>query len=374
MSQDFDIFVVDDAPTTRHVLDATLGKHYNVESFETAEDCLMRLQETTPALFLLDVGLPGMDGYAFCRALRERPATADVPVIFISSLDDLESRLKGYDAGGQDFVVKPYKVAELKEKIEVFRRTAQTKRQLRQSAADSEALTSQVLSNLDEYAVLIKFLRTLNVCGNLVDVPPAVHEMLRAFGLTGAVQIRTGADTITLGADGASHPLEASVIEQIRGDGRVVSFRDRSAYNFDRLTVLVNNMPLTDSERCGRLRDHLAIAAECADARLQMLLASTRNTHTQGELTSLSAQLDSLLAGFHRRYEAAQAHATMLAHALPFDVTAMVGPLGLNEDQEQQIQRFIEAKAQEMIATVSISAELGATLRDFEKRLRALLA
>ncbi len=124
MSRDFTLFIVDDAKSARILLESAFGQECRVESFATAEDCLARMQQDdcAPDLFLLDVDLPGMDGYTLCREIKDLPGLDNVPVIFISSLDDLESRLEGYDAGGLDYVIKPYNLAELKQKVGAARR------------------------------------------------------------------------------------------------------------------------------------------------------------------------------------------------------------------------------------------------------------
>jgi hypothetical protein len=120
-------------------------------------------------------------------------------------VDDLESRVAGYDAGGNDFSVKPYKLAILKQKVEVLRRMAEEKQALQSQLDESDMLTSLVLSNLDEYAVLVKFLRSLNSCEAYSDVAEA---MLKSFQLKGAVQFRLPGFEMTLNHEGEASPLE----------------------------------------------------------------------------------------------------------------------------------------------------------------------
>ena len=96
----------------------------------------------------------------------------------------------------------------------------------------------------------------------------AVLGMLRSFRLQGAVQVRMPNQTFTLGDAGRDHPMETATIAHVAKLERIFQFKRCSAYNFDHLTLLVNNMPIGDSDLCGRLRDHLAIGAEMADARL----------------------------------------------------------------------------------------------------------
>ena len=172
MNENFTVFSVDDSEFDRRLLQSALARDYRVESFATAEACLTRLGEdgARADLFLLDVDLPGMDGYSLCRRLREQACGKGAAVIFISALNDLESRMEGFDAGGTDFMAKPINLRELRQKIETAHRLSSERRTLASRVAESETLTSLILSNLDEYVVLIKFLRALNECDSVRGV------------------------------------------------------------------------------------------------------------------------------------------------------------------------------------------------------------
>jgi len=266
MKDDYLIFVVEDDRTTRALLDAMLGEDYAVECFASAEACLGRLAERLPDLFLLDVGLPDIDGHELCRRIKTGAGGAKVPVVFISGHDGLDDILAGYDAGGQDYIVKPFDIAGLHRKIENLRRIDLDRRLLESQAQASDELVNLMLGNLDEYAVLIKFLRSLNECANTAGIVESVQRMLAAFRLEGAVQIRLRHFEKTWSQSGENWPLEVAVMNHVRSLGRIFEFKRRSVYNFERITVLVTNMPLADAEACGRLRDHLAIAASLASA------------------------------------------------------------------------------------------------------------
>lgn len=376
MDTNFRIFAVDDVPATRQILEASLGKVFAVESFASAEECLERLDQQSsapPNLFLLDVGLPGIDGYELCRKIKGRENTAHVPVIFISGLDDLDSRLKGYDAGGEEFIVKPYKMADLKQKIEVIRNFINESNLLRQQANESETLTSLILSNLDEYAVLIKFLREMNLSATPTDVATAAFNMLRGFHLNGALQIRMGQDCLTLSPDGNSNPLEESVINLLRDGDRIVQFKSRAVFNFEHLTLLTTNFPAADTELAGRLRDHLAIAVECADSRLLMLQVTQLNQNTRSGITELVASLDVTVSNFNNKFDEARAQASQITYELLEELTLSFARLGLSESQENHVRSFIEVKAYKLSDAFEFAGETSQTLHDLRARLSELM-
>ena len=120
MTQTFTVFIVDDDDFSLKLLELAFAQTCKIEFFSTAEACLARLNEdgcVPPDLFLLDVDLLGMDGYTLCRQIQQRPGLENALAIFISGYDNIGSRLEGYDAGGIDYVVKPYNMAELKKKV-----------------------------------------------------------------------------------------------------------------------------------------------------------------------------------------------------------------------------------------------------------------
>jgi putative two-component system response regulator len=112
------ILVVDDHPSSRMTAVALLSvEGYDVIEAESGATALAQLQQTNPDLILLDVMMPGMDGYEVCRRLKEDELTRLTPVVFITALDDRRSRLRGIEAGGDDFLTKPFDQLELSARV-----------------------------------------------------------------------------------------------------------------------------------------------------------------------------------------------------------------------------------------------------------------
>jgi putative two-component system response regulator len=102
------ILVVDDAPESIDVLRGVLGGEYQLKAAINGPSALDLAEHAAPDLILLDVMMPGMDGYEVCRRLKSSAATANIPVIFVTTLSDAASEARGLELGAVDYVTKPY--------------------------------------------------------------------------------------------------------------------------------------------------------------------------------------------------------------------------------------------------------------------------
>lgn len=113
------ILVVDDNPDTLNLITMQLRRNnYIVLEAETGENCLTLLKQIKPDLILLDVVMPGINGFETCQRIKAIPMLADIPVIFLTSLGEVEDKVAGFNVGGVDFIVKPPQKLELIARIE----------------------------------------------------------------------------------------------------------------------------------------------------------------------------------------------------------------------------------------------------------------
>src|SRR5947209_16049318 len=108
------VLVVDDIPSNIKLLEARLAAEYfDVASASNGADALARIAEQQPDIVLLDVMMPGMDGFEVCRRIKNNAATAHIPVVMVTALDQASDRVAGLDAGADDFLTKPVDDAAL---------------------------------------------------------------------------------------------------------------------------------------------------------------------------------------------------------------------------------------------------------------------
>lgn len=113
------ILIVDDTPDNLRLLSKTLSEQgYEVQCAINGKLALMAVNHKTPDLILLDIKMPEMDGYEVCEKLKSKPETAEIPVIFLSALDDVLDKVKAFKIGGIDYITKPFQVEEVFARIE----------------------------------------------------------------------------------------------------------------------------------------------------------------------------------------------------------------------------------------------------------------
>ncbi len=242
------ILVVDDTPQNVKLLEQLLkAAGYQPVGALSGADALHRLSETRPDLVLLDVVMPNMSGYEVCRAIRADPATALLPVVMVTALDPAEERIKGIEAGADDFLTKPINQAELLARVKSLLRIralhGKVEEQARQLAAWNSQLEQRVaeqVAQLDRLARLKRFLSPkvadLIVEGKLDD-PMLTHrrEVVVAFadlrGFTAFTETSDPEEVFAVlhayhGELGRLIAKHDGTVEHFAGDGVMIIFND----------------------------------------------------------------------------------------------------------------------------------------------------
>ena len=124
------ILLVDDNPTNLAILEEMLGDEYRWEAATSGEEALEIAPDFQPDLILLDVMMPGINGYETCRRIRANPALRNVKIVMVSAKALVSERLEGYDAGADDYLTKPFEEKELLAKVRVYLSREQMKREI----------------------------------------------------------------------------------------------------------------------------------------------------------------------------------------------------------------------------------------------------
>jgi class 3 adenylate cyclase len=152
------ILVVDDTPVNLKLLaDLLSARGYAVVTATSGAEALDKIEAAIPDLVLLDVMMPGMSGYEVCRKLRDNPATSMLPVVMVTALDPTQERVKGIEAGADDFLTKPIHQAELLARVRSLLRVKTLWDQLAELNRTLETRVTEQVAQLERLARLKRF-------------------------------------------------------------------------------------------------------------------------------------------------------------------------------------------------------------------------
>ena len=160
------VLVVDDQPSNLRVISALLERHdYTVTTAEHGADALAALEEQLPDLMLLDMLMPGMDGFDLLREIRRRPDWSSLPVVFLTVAQDRELLLRAFEAGAVDFVTKPFMPEELLARVQAHIGLKLTRDRLERVARERAELVNLVAHDLKNPLTSIFFASELLIEG-----------------------------------------------------------------------------------------------------------------------------------------------------------------------------------------------------------------
>src|SRR5437016_2896100 len=235
------ILVVDDMPVNVKLLaDLLTVKGYTVVTAASGAEALVKVDKEQPGLVLLDVMMPGMSGYDVCRKLRENPATAMLPVIMVTALDPAQERVKGIEAGADDFLTKPINQPELLARVKSLLRIKLLHDELAEWNRTLAQRVEQQLAQLDRFERLKRFfspqLAELIVSGDAED-PLKSHRreitvvFLDLRGFTAFAETSEPEEVMTVLREyhaemGKLVVAAEATLERFTGDGMMIFFND----------------------------------------------------------------------------------------------------------------------------------------------------
>ncbi|MBI4454081.1 response regulator [Candidatus Woesearchaeota archaeon] len=120
------VLIVDDEPHIVNLIKLSLNKDkYSVIGAYSAREALMHINKTTPDIVVLDLMMPGVNGYELCKALRENPKTQNIPILILSAKSQMNDKLHAIDVGADDYMTKPFDPMELIKRIKLNLNMAQ---------------------------------------------------------------------------------------------------------------------------------------------------------------------------------------------------------------------------------------------------------
>ncbi len=263
------VYIIDDEPNIIELIQELLRENYQTEAFESGLPALDKFKQQQPDIVLLDLNLPEQDGFTICKRIKELDPDQQTTIIVITGFDSIEEKMKSYEAGCDDYLVKPFITRELLTKVEKVKqyRTKNMDLQAQQSIAQNMAF--QAMTEASQYGIVLQFIKQTFATHNETELAEAIFQTLNQLDLSACVQLRMEHSSLSLRrTNQLCSPIEEEIFELLSQRGRIYDFHNKTIFNDKHASILIKNMPVDDEVMYGRFRDIIAAIVEGVESRL----------------------------------------------------------------------------------------------------------
>jgi len=343
MNNSIRILVVDDEPFNREIITEFLCDDFSeVEVAVSGEECLNICRKKLPDIILLDVNMPGINGYQTCLQLKDIDHENETSVIFVSAHGQADDRIEGYNAGAVDYIVKPFEPEELLQKIN---RTLQYKADisdLKSSVATSNKMAFSAMTVSSELGEIIRIMEEMFLVIEYEELFDKYFLWSESMELDSCMRIKTENFEHCLSNKVISTPIERELMELLATKGRIFSFETRTQINGSSVQILVKNMPNAEEDKYGRLIDTLPVLLTGIDKCITRIHELQLKERQQKYIQETIITIRSISNHTSRTFEEMQNDISNVFIEFQAALDWEIPRMGLEDDQEKFIMELSE--------------------------------
>ncbi len=359
MQSRINILAIDDDSISQKFIGRALSDDsFDLSYADDGEQGFDKAVELNPDIIILDVEMPGMNGYQVCEKLREHPLTKDTPVVFLSSHSSLRDRMQGYEVGADDFLVKPFESVDLVAKMRVLAKYLEEQKLLREQYEMAQKTAHIAMTGSSELGIAMQFVEKSYGFHNFPDLADGLMNVTRQYQLNCALMIIEEGEQVWYSPDEAVKPLEKEMVEMLDRQQRFIDFGSRTIINYPHLSLLVKNMPLDDMERYGRIKDLLPMLLAAVDSKIKSINTEQALKQQSEELLSAFGLIKGQLYYLTKTLMNNQNDSSELLNTMVTELNADLLGMGLDDDQEAYILQRIDHAIEQANEQLDASAML----------------
>ncbi len=262
------VLAIDDDKLVHKIIEDALAESCNLIHAKNGDEGLRLAHKYQPDIILLDVEMPGLNGFEVCEKLKKSPDTLEIPVMFLSSRTDISERMRGYNSGAADYIVKPFNREELLARINVLDEYRQVSQRLKQDIEQAQMTAEIAMTDSGDMGRIMRYVGQSYHAHDLDTLSEFFFEFFIPLKLEVAVAFWHQQGEVFKSAEGAIQPIEQELLEQNRDGNRFVDFGRRTIINYPKVSLLIKNMPIDDSGMYGRYKDLLPHILEATNAKI----------------------------------------------------------------------------------------------------------
>ena len=375
MSTPGTILTIDDDNFCQKIVAKSLkDEPYTLHFADNGQEGLERARELKPDAIILDVEMPLMNGYEVCEQLRQDENIKDTPVIFLSSHASLRDRMQGYQAGGDDYLVKPFDYDDLVVKIKVLARYHEEQDELKRQFTEAKQKAINAREGIGELGMAMQFVEESYSYYNYELLADSLLDVCHELGLICAIMILEEEGPQWFSANEAIRPLEKEMMMMVERDQRFIDFDARMIVNFQNLSLLVKNMPLDDRERYTRVKDLLPVLMSAVDTKINTIKAEKAMTTQSDEVIESFGEIRGSLLDLVKILADNQEKSTVSLKEMVQSLNTDLLSMGLEEDQEAYLLNRIDSAIESAAEQLDSTHILHSVFSEVVEKLKAISA
>ncbi|MDH5228735.1 MAG: response regulator [Gammaproteobacteria bacterium] len=332
----------------------------NGSSALTTLDCDQEIR-----LILCDINMPDINGYDLCKDIKSNENLKDIPLVFVSALTDIEEKIRGYEAGADDYIEKPIEENVLKYKIKSLLDSEKHLKDLNEQIVESHKTTEQIMKYYGDLGQVLDFYNTIQKTHTFEYLSDTLFSVTDNFQLNCVIQFDTTDGLQTFSSTGTATPLESNLLELSRNKERFLDFGARTIINYSDFSLLIKNMPITNQERYGILKDTLGALCNALASRVDVLNKYAISNKKDNIVSTVKLGLEKVRGATETLQERnIEAIETMMD-----DIENAFISLGLSDEQENNIRHIIDLCRQRMVTAFEDGKEIVVSMSEIDRQL-----
>ncbi|MEC8326376.1 MAG: response regulator [Pseudomonadota bacterium] len=358
------VLAIDDDKLIHQIIEKTLTDNNQVSHAYNGEEGIKMARDTHPDIILLDVEMPGINGFEVCSKLKQQLDTQDIPIMFLSSRSSLEERIKGYNSGADDYIVKPFETEELLARIKVLHQYKKQSHLLKQDIEQAQNTAAIAMTDYSDMGRAMRYVSQTYGVKSLTRLSECLFEFFSPLNLNVVTAFWFESGNEFFSNNSAVCPLEKELMLNAKEGERFIDFGSRTIINYPNVSLLVKNMPVNNAPLYGRYKDLFPHILEATNAKLGTLELHNQLSEQAKQITKTFELVDSTLrAQLQSLYNNSKVSVELI-ETLYQRFCDTVPRLALESDQEEYILGSVEETVENLRHHLTVGDEIQSSFNE----------
>ncbi|MBV1911091.1 MAG: response regulator [Kangiellaceae bacterium] len=319
-----------------------------------------------PDFVLLDMSLPGTDGIDICHILRKSYGQDNIPILFVSGQMSEQDIIRAYDAGADDYLIKPVRLKELKIKLEKLAAQIKESEVQQQQMSGAQKMAFEAMTTSSELGEILRFHEECYRVENLDALMNSLLQAITKFSLKSSILV-FGESPSFYRDDGQSKPLEEKTLLAFKDQKRIYAWKNRTFFNYKYFSVLIRDMPINDEVRHGILNDQLCLLLNGIDANIHSLMIEERNKKNAATMTIAADTLANMVMEIENENVKLSQKFESIILSMEANISSDIVSFNLLEEEEKTLLNHI-------VTAIKESTEIFETSMRKEKQYKDIMS